>query len=251
MWIISIVFTSYFIVVSETATNRHSEVFYNGTSSLCFRGWYKIPLWSQRILPIVLDRTYLIENQITSIVLHAKVDNFKAIQLEHNVAMITTYINLTTNSSKLASLSHLYDHLTNTLHMSLHANYLNRTYVNYSIQMTDVHGNSESLNCSVPVLVLPPDRLTTKFYLKSIPFIVIFVSIQMGILLDLEVLKEIVRRPIAVAIGFFCQYGVMPLLAFALTKIFSVSTIVWFRFICCRLLSWRISIKSINSHFRW
>ena len=86
--------------------------------------------------------------------------------------------------------------------------------------MTDVDGQSDFINCSVSVLILPPDRLTTKFYLKSIPYIVIFVSIQMGILLDLEVLKEIVRRPIAVAIGFVCQYGVMPLLAFALTKIF-------------------------------
>lgn len=86
--------------------------------------------------------------------------------------------------------------------------------------MRYLNDQTDYINCSVAVLTLPPQRLSTKIYLKSIPYIIIFVSIQMGILLDLEVLKEIVRRPIAVAIGFFCQYGLMPMIAFTISKIF-------------------------------
>ena len=42
----------------------------------------------------------------------------------------------------------------------------------------------------------------------------------MGILLDLEVLKELIRRPIQALIGFVCQYGLMPLIAYSITKVF-------------------------------
>jgi sodium/bile acid cotransporter 3/5 len=42
----------------------------------------------------------------------------------------------------------------------------------------------------------------------------------MGILLDINVLKELIRRPIQVFIGFTCQYFLMPLIAFSISKIF-------------------------------
>ena len=91
-------------------------------------------------------------------------------------------------------------------------------------------------HCFVPVIAVPPQRLSTTIYLKSIPYIVIFISIEMSILLDLEVLKEIVRRPIPLAIGFFCQYGIMPLIACAITKIFRYLTLYEFALFvigCC------------------
>ncbi|CAF2649720.1 unnamed protein product [Rotaria sp. Silwood2] len=50
----------------------------------------------------------------------------------------------------------------------------------------------------------------------------------MGILLDIVVLKEIVRRPITVAIGFVCQYGLMPMIAFTITKIFRYPSLYGF-----------------------
>ena len=76
------------------------------------------------------------------------------------------------------------------------------------------------MNCSVVVIVSQPQRLLDKLFKYSIPFVIMFVSIQMGILLELKVLGEIVRRPIQVLIGFVCQYGFMPLIAFAISKIF-------------------------------
>jgi sodium/bile acid cotransporter 3/5 len=76
------------------------------------------------------------------------------------------------------------------------------------------------INCSVVVMVSPPQRLYDKIFKMSVPFVVIFISIQMGILLDIAVLKELTRRPIQVLIGFVCQYLFMPLIAFSITKLF-------------------------------
>ncbi|CAF3679138.1 unnamed protein product [Rotaria sp. Silwood1] len=104
--------------------------------------------------------------------------------------------------------------------LKIKAKYLNRTLINYNIKTIDINEQIDLLNCSVEVLTLPPQLLRTKIFLRSIPFIVIFISIQMGILLDIVVLKELVHRPIAVAIGFICQYGLMPMIAFTITKIF-------------------------------
>ncbi|CAF0882813.1 unnamed protein product [Adineta steineri] len=42
----------------------------------------------------------------------------------------------------------------------------------------------------------------------------------MGILLDVGVLKELIKRPIQVLIGFVCQYGMMPILAYTISKLF-------------------------------
>lgn len=106
------------------------------------------------------------------------------------------------------------------VNLNLKVQYLERTYIHYFVKMIYLNNQTDYINCSVTVLTLPPQRLSTRIYLRSIPFIIVFVSVQMGILLDLEVLKEIIRRPIAVAIGFFCQYGLMPMISFAISKVF-------------------------------
>jgi sodium/bile acid cotransporter 3/5 len=76
------------------------------------------------------------------------------------------------------------------------------------------------MNCSIVLLISQPQRIRDKIFRKAIPFVIMIISIQMGILLDMEVLKELIRRPIQVLIGFVCQYGFMPLIAFAISKIF-------------------------------
>jgi len=70
------------------------------------------------------------------------------------------------------------------------------------------------------LLISNPQRLIDKIFKTSIPGIIMLTSIQMGMILDIEVLKELVRRPIQILIGFICQYGFMPLIAFTITKIF-------------------------------
>ncbi len=97
---------------------------------------------------------------------------------------------------------------------------MNRTYIHYFIETINMKNGIYRINCSVVVMVSPPQRLYDKIFKMSVPFVVIFISIQMGILLDIAVLKELTRRPIQVLIGFVCQYMLMPLIAFSITKLF-------------------------------
>ena len=98
MLIISIIVTSFLAAVVQPRTDSKMHFLSDGSRHNCYRGWYKIPLWSERTLPIVLNRTSLLQHEIVSIVFRAEVDNFKAIQLENNVPVITTHINLTGDS---------------------------------------------------------------------------------------------------------------------------------------------------------
>ena len=97
---------------------------------------------------------------------------------------------------------------------------MERTFIHYSVKMIGSDNRTYYAHCSVAVVTVPPRRISTTVYLKSIPYVIVFISVQMGILLELEVLKEIVQRPTPLAIGFFCQYGLMPMIAWAITKIF-------------------------------
>ncbi|XP_076449312.1 uncharacterized protein LOC143285782 [Babylonia areolata] len=47
---------------------------------------------------------------------------------------------------------------------------------------------------------------------------VIMATIGMGCKTDMGVVKEVLKKPVAPAIGFFCQYLIMPLIAFTLAK---------------------------------
>ncbi|CAF1613185.1 unnamed protein product [Didymodactylos carnosus] len=50
-------------------------------------------------------------------------------------------------------------------------------------------------------------------------------STSMGTLLNLDILLEIIKRPIPVLIGFIAQFGLMPLIALAITKIFKYNAL--------------------------
>ena len=104
--------------------------------------------------------------------------------------------------------------------MKIDGIYMNQTSIDYSIVLLDQENNYYQINCSITVAVSEPRRLRDVIFKRAIPFIITIVSIQMGMLLDIEILKELARRPIQILIGFVCQYGLMPVLAFALTKIF-------------------------------
>ncbi len=70
------------------------------------------------------------------------------------------------------------------------------------------------------ILVTQPKRtIDTVFYIV-IPFIVIVISILMGVLLDTTLIIDIFKNPKPVLIGFLAQYGLMPFLAMGIAKIF-------------------------------
>jgi hypothetical protein len=62
-----------------------------------------------------------------------------------------------------------------------------------------------------PVLILQPMRFIDKvFHYYAMTFVVL-ISLTMGILLDVEALKKIIKIPIPVCIGLGCQFILMPL----------------------------------------
>jgi len=104
--------------------------------------------------------------------------------------------------------------------LKIHANYINQTSIDYYIETINTKNRTYRINCSVVLLISPPKRLIDKIFKTSVPYIIMLTSIQMGMILDVAVLKELIRRPIQILIGFICQYGFMPLIAFAISKIF-------------------------------
>lgn len=81
----------------------------------------------------------------------------------------------------------------------------------------------------------PKRRIDTAFYV-FIPFIVIAISILMGILLDTTVIISIFEKPIPVLVGFVAQYGLMPFLAMGIAKLFHytpLNSLALFIIGCC------------------
>jgi hypothetical protein len=71
------------------------------------------------------------------------------------------------------------------------------------------------------ILIRQPKRRIDRVFQIMIPFIVIFISVLMGILLDTTVIIGIFKNPKPLIIGFVAQYGLMPFLAMAIAKIFN------------------------------
>lgn len=103
----------------------------------------------------------------------------------------------------------------------------------------DIFYNDESIssyNWPLKILIIQPKRVIDRIFQIMLPFLVTFISIQMGILLDTKVLIDLVKKPKPVLIGFISQYGIMPFLAMAIAKIFRYSplySLALFLIGCC------------------
>ena len=72
----------------------------------------------------------------------------------------------------------------------------------------------QKLNIRYKVAVIREDRALDKVFLGTVIILLVFANVGMGCKIDLEVVKEVLRRPVAPAIGFCCQFLVMPLVRF-------------------------------------
>jgi len=89
---------------------------------------------------------------------------------------------------------------------------------------------------SLNILVTQPKRRVDTIFYIIIPFMVIIISIIMGVLLDTKVIKGIIEKPKPVIVGFLAQYGLMPFLAMAIAKIFRytpLNSLALFVIGCC------------------
>ena len=89
---------------------------------------------------------------------------------------------------------------------------------------------------SLNLLVTQPKRRVDTIFYVIIPFVVIIISVLMGVLLDTSVMAEIAKKPTAVLVGFVAQYGLMPFLAMGIAKLFNytpLNSLALFVIGCC------------------
>ena len=106
---------------------------------------------------------------------------------------------------------------------------------------------------SLNVLVTQPKRRVDRIFYIIIPFVVVIISILMGVLLDTSVIAEIAKKPTAVLVGFVAQYGLMPFLAMGIAKLFNytpLNSLALFVIGCCPG-QWRFSSTPVGRELRW
>ncbi|CAF4804016.1 unnamed protein product, partial [Rotaria sp. Silwood2] len=104
--------------------------------------------------------------------------------------------------------------------LKIYAKYINQTDIHYFTEFINIKSHIHTINCSIILIISQPQRLRDKIFKNFLPFILMLIAIQMGILLDIEVLKELIHRPIQISIGLVCQYILMPLIAFSISNFF-------------------------------
>lgn len=72
----------------------------------------------------------------------------------------------------------------------------------------------------LPVAVVRKKTIQSKLFAYSVALLVSLAYVNMGCALDIDVIKATVKRPVGPAIGFVCQFLLMPLIAFGLGFIF-------------------------------
>ena len=72
----------------------------------------------------------------------------------------------------------------------------------------------------LPVAVVRKKTIQSKLFSYSVAILVSLAYINMGCAMDLQVVKQTLRKPIGPLIGFACQYVAMPLIAFGLGFVF-------------------------------
>jgi hypothetical protein len=94
----------------------------------------------------------------------------------------------------------------------------------------------QTRNWTLNVLVTQPERRIDRIFQIMIPCLVGSISILMGILLDPAVITGIMKKPTPVLIGFIAQYGLMPMLAMGIAKLFRytpLNSLALFVIGCC------------------
>lgn len=86
-----------------------------------------------------------------------------------------------------------------------------------TVQFSIKNGSSKETSfkdIKYPILILQPMRIIDKVFHYYAMTFVILISLTMGILLDVEALKKIIKIPVPVGIGLGCQFILMPLVRF-------------------------------------
>ncbi|UJR33152.1 hypothetical protein I4U23_020609 [Adineta vaga] len=125
------------------------------------------------------------------------------------------------NAYPSPTLINLQNQLKIDLLWSIESTRMDETTVTFILDIFHKDDSISTRTWKLNILVIQPKRIIDKSFLIFMPFLVILISIQMGILLDTKVLIHLVKKPKAVLIGFISQYGLMPFLAMGIAKLFN------------------------------
>jgi sodium/bile acid cotransporter 3/5 len=89
---------------------------------------------------------------------------------------------------------------------------------NSIVSNSDLNYENEKSSRLAISVILPMSQIT-KIFTISVAVLVSINYINMGCALDLSVVLSVLKRPIAPAIGFVCQYAFMPLIAYFAAKL--------------------------------
>ena len=103
---------------------------------------------------------------------------------------------------------------------NISGHFLGVTKVQAEIKNKDQVLAKESMN----VEVVRKKTIQSKVFSYSVAILVSLAYINMGCALDIDVVKNTLKRPIGPAIGFICQFLVMPLLSYLLGFIFGTQS---------------------------
>ena len=98
-------------------------------------------------------------------------------------------------------------------HLTLRGLRLGRTSLDCQIDNDVGSLDNTTLLDKYPVVVVRERGLIDLIFFLTLNILVACINIGMGCAVDLKVVKEVLRRPVAPAIGFFSQFLIMPLVS--------------------------------------
>jgi sodium/bile acid cotransporter 3/5 len=95
-------------------------------------------------------------------------------------------------------------------------------FLGFDTVQAKVVKNSKEIMASrdLSVAVVRRKTIQSKLFSYSVAVLISLAYINLGCALDLQVVKKTLKRPIGPAIGFICQFLIMPLLSYGLGFVF-------------------------------
>lgn len=99
-------------------------------------------------------------------------------------------------------------------------------FLGFTKVKAEIRNSNKVLTESVlNVSIVRKKTIQSKVFSYSVAILVSLAYINMGCAMDLEVVRETIKKPIGPLIGFLCQYLMMPLLSYALGFIFGTKSV--------------------------
>ncbi|CAF1343562.1 unnamed protein product [Adineta steineri] len=209
---------------------------------------YQIPLFQKRYVTIGINPDELRgnknikNNKIVGFKFQVQTTDTRIVRIQKEVMAPTKEVNANNSNNVLLedlfilpeknALGHIFNaypsptliHLDNQLAIDItwliESTRMEDTTLTFVMDVFYKDDSKSSYTWSLKVLVIQPKRAVDRSFMIILPFLIVFISIQMGILLDTKILIGLVKKPKPVIVGFISQYGLMPFLAMGIAKVF-------------------------------